>query len=457
MQVKKFEAPTMQEALEVVKRELGPEAVILHTRNHKKGFGLLSKASVEVTAAIAEKSMLKKKVVETILPGDRKAELEKLPAHLQAKVYDQVELTPKARSAGAQAGAGAPAKSPGKSKITATRYIDIPDQASGPAARVAVPAGVEAAIQQRAESNVILEEEIRNLRNIVQELRKQQDMAKNTSAGPDVDLGPALSEAFQTLLVNGVDRRYALQLVNRVRGKLRDPKTADAEAVQEQLAQEIIDETHVLPLLDGIRTKSDAGFSTDPQFIAFVGPTGVGKTTTLAKIASDAVVKRGMKVGLINIDTYRAGAKDQLSAYSKLLNLPCRSVSTREEMELAVQDFSSFDLVLIDTAGRSQRDLESLTRLKALLSVHPQMRVELVLSATVRDQELNEMGSRFGMFKPEGLILSKLDEAMTYGSMYNISHRLKLPILYFTTGQRVPEDLEEASPERMAVLLTGIL
>jgi flagellar biosynthesis protein FlhF len=126
-------------------------------------------------------------------------------------------------------------------------------------------------------------------------------------------------------------------------------------------------------------------------------------------------------------------------------------------MELAIQDFSSFDLVLIDTAGRSQRDLESLTRLKALLSVHPQMRVELVLSATVRDQELNEMGSRFGMFKPEGLILSKLDEAMTYGSMYNISHRLKLPILYFTTGQRVPEDLEEASPERMAVLLTGIL
>lgn len=462
MQVKKFEAPTMAEALETIKRELGPEAVILQTKNNKKGFGLLSKTSVEVTAAVADKAMLKKKVLDTIAPSAKRAELDKMPAHLQAQVYDKVEIQRRAHAKAASAKAAAPASSaaatPARSKITATRYIDIGDgEKSVP--RLAAPTQVTRAIKEGAEARGNIEQEIDSLRKLVQDLKKAQEgFAGPLASGSDLPtaLPGALSDVLEQLTLNGLDRRYALSLIRRVRTVLGEAKCHDSEAILDQLAIEVMEETEVLPLLKGIRTKEDKGFSTDSQFIALVGPTGVGKTTTLAKIASEAILKRGMKVGLINVDTYKVAAHDQLATYAKILNVPFRSVANSEELSLALQDFNNFDLVLIDTTGRSQKDLESLNQMKNLLQGFPQIRTELVLSATTRDQELYEMGSRFGIFKPEGLIVSKLDEASIYGAVYNISQRLKLPLMYFTTGQRVPEDLEEASKERMAALIMDL-
>src|SRR5690606_8823694 len=138
---------------------------------------------------------------------------------------------------------------------------------------------------------------------------------------------------------------------------------------------------------------------------AMVGPTGVGKTTTLAKIASEAVIRKKLKTALINIDTYKVAAEDQLGSYARILKIPCRTVSTAEDLEIALQDYRSMDLVLIDTTGRSQRDTESLNEMERLIHSIPMARTQLVLSATTRDQELYEMGKRFSIFRPEGLIV----------------------------------------------------
>ena len=193
-----------------------------------------------------------------------------------------------------------------------------------------------------------------------------------------------------------------------------------------------------------------------PAVIALVGPTGVGKTTTVAKMASEALLKRNLKVGLINLDSYKVAAFDQLGTYAKILNVPFRSVSTQEELKAALLDFQSLNLVLVDTTGRSQRDPGSLKDMQAMLSSVPNLRTHLVLSVITRDSELYDMATRFSIFRPQGLIMSKLDEATIFGSIYNVSQKVKLPLLYFTTGQRVPEDIEEASRERVASLILNL-
>ena len=122
----------------------------------------------------------------------------------------------------------------------------------------------------------------------------------------------------------------------------------------------------------------------------------------------------------------------------------------------SIQDFTSLDLVLIDTTGRSQKDPQSLKEMEKLLTLIPGLQSQLILAATTRDNELYDMSARFSIFRPQGIIVSKLDEAMIYGALYNVTQKTKLPLLYFTTGQRVPEDIEEASRERVVSLVMDL-
>ena len=136
--------------------------------------------------------------------------------------------------------------------------------------------------------------------------------------------------------------------------------------------------------------------------------------------------------------------------------MPYRSVENADELKAAIMDFKSLDLILIDTAGRSHRDPEALRIMHDILLTVPQIRTQLVLSATTRDGELYDQSQRFDIFNPAGLVFSKLDEATTFGAIYNVSMKSKLPLSYFTTGQRVPEDIEEASRERLAALVMDL-
>lgn len=490
MQIKKFEAPTMQEALDTIKRELGPEAIILQTKRNRKGFGLMNQGSVEVTAAVSERSLQKKGLVERRLPDEKLEELRARPASEQVEVYDKaierVEAKQdSARNASvtrvAQAASQAAAKNQGRSrlfagatvdrapKVNAVRYADIDsEQVGGTPNRSHAPVSPRAPTMPVGSTpGLTLEDEVRYLKRMLEELKGTQDTlltgnASKGKLGESSLFTPALEDAFEQLIMNGLEKRFALQIVRKAGFELGE-KAKNPEEVLDQVASEIMQTTQTASVLSGIqaRSKSINGLpqplsGTGPKLIALVGPTGVGKTTTIAKIASEAVLKRGLKVGLINLDGYKVAAFDQLATYAKILNCPFRSATSAEDVRAALGDFQGLDVVLIDTTGRSQRDPVALQELQQMLSAIPGVEAELVLSATTRDAELYDMVSRFGIFKPTGIIASKLDEATLFGSLYNVSQKSKLPITYFTTGQRVPEDIEEATRERMASLIMDL-
>lgn len=512
MQIKKFEAPTIQEALDAVKRELGPEAIILQTKQNKKGFGLMSKSSVEITAAVSERALQKKDYVDSRIPEKSREALEKLPANKQAEVYDKygeryldglaektkekVEFSgakpvaPRVKSREVSVDSRLMAdlenvhSQPTKRRVTSTRYVDIDETtpvkkisvAQAPVPTAVIQDAIAPMPQQilRPSGNERLEEEVRQLKRIISEIKTTQAESNPAHSGAQALGGgsvfsiPTLQTAYENLVLNGVDRRFAAPLIKKAAFELGPERAKDPDQVMDQIAFELMEGSETLSALASIQRQSskvsvDAigqmSARTDasvPSILALVGPTGVGKTTTLAKIASEALLKRNLKVGLINLDSYKVAAFDQLATYAKILNVPFRSVASADDFAAAIHDFQSLDLILIDTTGRSQKDPESLKEMEALLNSVPGVQTELVLSATTRDLELYDITTRFSIFKPQGLIFSKLDEATVYGAVYNVSQKSKLPLVYFTTGQRVPEDLEEATPERVAALILDL-
>ncbi len=484
MQVKKFEAPTVQEALEVIKRELGPEAIILQTRKMKKAFGLMSKESVEVTAAVSERSMQKKGYVEKRLRDNDLESVKRLPATKQGDLIDKyadkkidAAISLEARASAMRDQVTLQSKgAPAQRKLTATRYADITEdggmrKAPVAAARVVVTApavvaappthqaqtlarlsamGIASEVMAPAAVGMSLEEEFRHLKRMLEEVKTSQEKTGYSGAG--VLSTPALQDAFDQLVLSGLDRKVAHSLVKKASFELGDGRAESPDDVLDQIAVELMDSTPVNSMFESMFQAQGSG----PRVFAIVGPTGVGKTTTLAKLASEAGLKRGMKVGLINLDQYKIGAGDQLETYAKILKVAYRSVGTAEELNAAMMDFKSLQLVLIDTAGRSQRDPSALQKLHDILSVVPQLETQLVLAATTRDAELYDQAHRFSMFTPSGVIFSKLDEATTFGTIYNVAKKSSLPLSYFTTGQRVPEDLEVATRERLAALIMDL-
>lgn len=471
MQVKKFEAPTMQEALKVIKRELGPEAIILSTKHIKSGFGLMSKASVEVTAAIAEKDLKKKMMAEKNLPQDVKEKIWGSKATKQAEIYndyfekqlkrasrDKVEISAaRQRTQQQRAAAPAPAQrsaapareaparigpSAAPAPATERRYIDIGDEESPTQARNTLSASPD-----KVRS---LEADIEQLKSMVVEL------ATGATAKEEGDASGMSGEGarvMQELATAGIEKKLARQIVRQATFDLNESGAADEQAILDRVAAQLLSDIKVADLLEQIGARAGKSSST---VIALVGPTGVGKTTTIAKIASLAILEKRLRVGLINLDSYKVAAADQLATYAKIMNVPFRSVNSKDELQQAIYDFSSLDLVLIDTTGRSQKDQESLLQLRRMLALVEGAQTVLLMSATTKDSDMNEVVSRFKIFHPIGLVFSKLDETSVYGCIYNTQKRTGLPLLYFTVGQRVPEDIEKASAERVVDLVLDL-
>ena len=291
--------------------------------------------------------------------------------------------------------------------------------------------------------------EIHELKRMVRELQSAQEQAQ--AQDRVTEFSPALQEAYNQLVLAGVDKRFAMPLVKKAMFDLGDSASLNGDRVLDQVAFEVMQSVKVVSPMQHLLGSKQEG----PRTVAWVGPTGVGKTTTLAKVASEAILKHGKRVGLINMDSYKVAAFDQLATYAKILNVPFRSAESAEDLQAAVADFKSLDLILIDTAGRSQKDPESLSQMKRMLDAVG-AESQLVLSVTTRDSDLYDMAHRFGLFSPKSVTLSKLDEANTFGGIYNVHQKTKLPLLYFTIGQRVPEDIEDASRERMVSLLMDL-
>ncbi|MCX8052930.1 MAG: flagellar biosynthesis protein FlhF [Armatimonadetes bacterium] len=192
-----------------------------------------------------------------------------------------------------------------------------------------------------------------------------------------------------------------------------------------------------------------------PRVIALIGPTGVGKTTTLAKLAARYSIEQGKTVALITIDTFRIGAVEQLRTYARIMGLPLEVALSPEDVKAAVVKHRDKDVVLIDTVGRSQRSEEHLRDLKTFLDAAEGVEAHLLVSATLARETQFEVIERFALFSPVRLVVTKLDEAPNCGALVNLPLKTGLPISCVTAGQNVPQDLEFADASFLARMIVA--
>lgn len=201
---------------------------------------------------------------------------------------------------------------------------------------------------------------------------------------------------------------------------------------------------------------SFGGISFTKKFVNVIGPTGVGKTTTLAKIAADCVLKHQKKVAFITTDTYRIAAIEQLKTYAKILDVPIEVCYNIEDFKSATDKFADYDLVFIDTAGRNFRNQKYVNDLKNAIDFNNDMETFLVLALTSKQKDMEEIRNQFSLIKIDKFIFTKLDETSVYGAMLNMAAKYTTGIAYITNGQDVPDDLIEASPEIITNTILGV-
>lgn len=189
------------------------------------------------------------------------------------------------------------------------------------------------------------------------------------------------------------------------------------------------------------------------KYVDVVGPTGVGKTTTLAKIAADCMLKFNKKVALITTDTYRIAAIEQLKTYAKILSIPLEVCYNLEDFEKACEAYKDYDVVLIDTAGRNFRNSYYVEELKQIIDYGNEMETFLVLSLTSKQSDMEEIYQQFSSIDIKQFIFTKIDETATYGSMYNLIDKYRIGAAYLTNGQNVPDDRVSASTEIITNLI----
>jgi flagellar biosynthesis protein FlhF len=214
--------------------------------------------------------------------------------------------------------------------------------------------------------------------------------------------------------------------------------------LEEQLKKEII---------QSLSDKPFGGISFEKKYINVVGPTGVGKTTTLAKIAADCVINHKKKAAFITTDTYRIAAIDQLKTYAQILNIPIEVCYSLEDFKTATEKFSAYDVILIDTAGRNFRNKKYIEELQQVIDFNLDMETFLVLALTAKQKDMEDIYQQFSSIHINKLIFTKADETSIYGPLINLVGKYNIGAAYITTGQNVPDDMIPASPEVISNLI----
>ncbi len=299
------------------------------------------------------------------------------------------------------------------------------------------PAKIAAA---EANANDSLLGELGSLRGMVYELVRETHRSRIGGAPPP------LFEMYLALVQNEVAERIAEQLIDRVRKELPEEKLGEPEKVRARLAAAV---EEMLPTAGPVRVPA----SGKPVIVALVGPTGVGKTTTAAKLAANFQLREHKRVGLITIDTYRIAAVEQLRTYADIINIPLEVVMTPDQLREAVGRLSDRDVILLDTAGRSQRDAVKILQLKQFFAAVRPHEVHLVLAGTAAEAVLHETIERFRDVGIDRVIFTKLDEALGFGVMLSCLSKAEARLSYVTTGQDVPDAIAVAESKRLARLI----
>ncbi|OQY52190.1 MAG: protein FlhF [Desulfobacteraceae bacterium 4572_89] len=291
-----------------------------------------------------------------------------------------------------------------------------------------------------------------SLKGDISEIKDMISIAGFGSGMPNI-----LSRHFESVgvlasfLRAGVSERLAISLIEKAGDSL------DNSLGQNQRIKQL--KRNVMQLsLDQLNIKDffiRNNYSNVPHVAAFVGPTGVGKTTTIAKLAALLSIRRKMKVGLISIDNYRIGAFEQLKAYASIMGLLCVPAFNGEDLSCALERMKSMDVVLIDTAGHSHFDKEKLDEILQLMKTDFGISVHLTLSVTSELINMKEAASAFSVFKPDTYVFTKIDETKRCGKILDQVNNLDLPVSLITNGQKVPEDLIVPDKQTLLKIILG--
>ncbi|MDP4093816.1 MAG: flagellar biosynthesis protein FlhF [Bacillota bacterium] len=405
MKIRRYLGKNTQEAILKVKMDLGNDAVILNTRKvRQKGlFNMFAKPMVEVLAAIDD---------------DYGAAKE--------RVVKQKEEQPKA----------------------VVREIPNPVKEEQTAAVAQSQAPEE---PEKSKKITELENKVQSMETM---LRKIYEQVQNPGQKPDEALteekqpvAERVSKFFHSNLVkNEVESEISDKIINMVNEKLGDSASMnDTASVTYNIISGIIGQP------EPIKLREDG----KPTVVIFIGPTGVGKTTTLAKIAANFALHQKKKVGMITADTYRIAAVEQLKTYAEILAMPVDVIYSPTEVKEAIGRNSDKDIILIDTAGRSYRNKTQFDELKALVLACEADEVYLVLSATTSGRNIKEIINNYSFLENYKLIFTKLDETLTNGVILNTKMYTGKKLSYVTNGQSVPDDIEVANTDKITKSLLG--
>lgn len=389
----RFEAPTMGEVLQKIQAELGSDAMIVSTRTVRRG-GLLGIGGHEVVEAYA---------------ADTRSRIQNIKRETSSR-------------------------SRGQETSHTARVQAPPAPFTGGALRVGMPVVEQAAARRPAEPPA----------------RMPGEPDVRQRAGGDArPAHPFLRECHDLLISREVDARIA-DLIVRELAELKLPAGyPDPARVRSMVRAQLVKLFPPSPAADEARR---------PRIIVLVGPTGVGKTTTIAKLAARAKIHERRRVGLATMDTFRIAAVDQLEKYAQIIGLPLLVATSPRELEAAVDDLVArdVDVVFIDSAGRSYRDELKMAELREFLSVLPDAEVHLVVSTTTHGKTIQSVASRFAGIGFHKVILTKVDETISFGSLVGALVSIGRPVSFVTDGQNVPDDIVPGDPERLAELVLKV-
>lgn len=475
MQVRKFEAKTVKEAIELVKQELGPDAIILSAKENVKKFGLMGEASVEVTAAVSETKLYAKKFAEKKMNSRTRENFMQAPARQQKQFID---------SASAQAFGGgmemygeplqaAPAAPPAvkRQTITSRRYIDIDEEESqaetarpqtpntsslgaqvvgSPTAVASYQSANAASPAPRPSNNetvqvMALKNEIDNLKAMLERFQKVPQNFISMHPGAEEGIPFELSPMFKKLEEAGLAMSHICDILRHANDTLPPEHKKKRAFVEGWVIRYMLDQIVV-------NEKPMAG-----RYHVFFGPTGQGKTATVVKIASHLALKEKKKVAVLTGDIFKVGASEQLKTYCQILNIPFGVMKQASDWLEYEPLLKKMDYILFDTAGTNLKNAQELDRLRAMMPMTTdKVSTHYVQSALARDADAFEIADRFKILGFQDVIFTRLDEAVQQGLIYNFHKKYGVPLHSFGIGSHIPEDFEFASKERVVDMIFNL-
>ena len=449
--------------MEQIKDELGSNAVLLHTKKYREGGVLGGAEMIEVTAAVDESQQRTPQPSPAYVPpaspilptnvvnryrmnetaGPEGGAVPQVGPVYDVYAPDVVQLPYAAPPAAPaeppvppapsypQDGYVPPAPPPAAAPAQAPAY-EAPPQPTAVAEPPAAPPSAPAADEDRSAERIrMLEDELAQMKTMLASM-----MAANQPKEVVTIQDTLRRQEVREDLCEDLSSKVSVADVNL---DSLDPRAADV--LSGYLSQ-------VMKFTDGLHLGNRGS-----RVVAFIGTTGVGKTTTLAKVAAHFVLEQNLKGALITADTYRISAVEQLKKYAEILGLPVEVVYSAADLRKAIARHRSKDFILVDTAGRSQYNEFQMEELKELLAAHPRMEKHLVISATTKEADAAEIMQRFSACKPDRIIFTKTGETCAVGMVLNLLAGKELPLSFLSNGQSVPDDIIPATADRLAELL----